>query len=374
MLDNYKSKVNTYNGIYIITDITYNFNTRGRDVTLKCTECGRVMHRTMIKGRNKWSELIKTCPCQKLKRQEEARSELEKILKNEKEVILSRVGGKYGDYKIISIQDIDTNPKYVMQCNQCGEKRTMLATLKSFEKKNFHCTKHYIQPIKFDNSYIGRKNNRLTVIGIAKDEKKHRKFVCKCDCGNIKLIEPCFWEKGVVKSCGCLSEESRLEHSEELDRLRRIHNGMIQRCYNPNSHSYTNYGGRGIKICEEWHDREKFIGWALKNGYSNDLSIDRIDVNGNYEPSNCRWADWQTQSNNKRPSDEWKKRKPRERMYWVIDGVSKTREEWCKEYNIGLPAVLYRINKKGMSIEEALKKPKETLGRPRKVEINENIK
>ena len=338
MLENYNSKINTHNGVYIITDINYDFGTRGRDITLKCTECGRVIHRTMIRGRNKWSELIKTCPCQKLKRQEE----FEKFFKNKKGIILSETE------------------------KACKEEKNASADL--------NCAKHYVRPIKFDNSYIGRKNNRLTVVGITKDEKKHRKFVCKCDCGNIKLIEPCFWEKGIVKSCGCLSEESRLEHSGELDRLRRIHNGMMQRCYNPKSQSYSNYGGRGIKICEEWHNREKFIDWALKNGYSNYLSIDRIDVNGNYEPNNCRWADWQTQSNNKRPRDEWKKRKPREHMRWVIDGISKTREEWCKEYNIGLPAVLYRINKKNMPIGQALKTPKETLGRPRKVEINENIK
>ena len=77
---------------------------------------------------------------------------------------------------------------------------------------------------------------------------------------------------------------------------------MKQRCYNPNNDNYPNYGGRGISICDEWlNDREAFISWALSHGYSNDLSIDRIDVNGNYKPSNCRWATDELQRNNQRP-------------------------------------------------------------------------
>lgn len=88
---------------------------------------------------------------------------------------------------------------------------------------------------------------------------------------------------------------------QSIKRLRRILRGMKNRCGNPNDPNYKNYGGRGIRICDEWlHSTDAFIVWALSNGYDNTLSIDRIDVNGNYEPSNCRWVDTKIQSNNRR--------------------------------------------------------------------------
>lgn len=88
---------------------------------------------------------------------------------------------------------------------------------------------------------------------------------------------------------------------QSIKRLRRIFHGMKNRCGNPNDPNYHNYGGRGVKICDAWlNSVDKFIVWALSNGYDNTLSIDRIDVNGDYDPSNCRWVDMKIQSNNRR--------------------------------------------------------------------------
>lgn len=370
MLSEYSKRINTMNGVYKIIDINYDFSVRGKDVTLQCAECGKIIHRTMISGRNKWSELIKNCECQKIKKRESKKDESEKILKNKNAKMIenaySMVGSDYGDYKIVSVGRNEDKLLLGMECKICGDIiSAQYQSIKDNAKKYRKCKKHY-NPVKFDESYIGKKNNFLKVIGITRSPNNHRAFICECDCGNTTTVEPTFWEKGIVKSCGCFSKSLKLEHSEDLDRLRRIHNGMMQRCYNQNSTSHQNYGLRGIAICQEWHDREKFIEWALKNGYSNDLSIDRIDVNGNYEPNNCRWVDWETQANNRRPKDEWKERKKRKLKTATIRGEEKPLVEWYIIYGVTAPTVAYRMKNYGLNFEEALTMPRITPGRPRK--------
>lgn len=368
MLNDYQKRIGSMNGVYKITDIYYDFNVRGKIVTLECQECGKVIYRTMISGRNKWSELIKSCECQKAKKEETKRAESEKISKMKKAKMIedacNMIGEDYGDYKIVSLGEIEGNLLFTLECKTCGELITALyQSIKDSSKRYRKCTKHY-SPIKFDESYIGQKKNFLKVIGITRLDNKHRAFICECDCGNITSIEPTFWEKGIVKSCGCFSDSLKLEHSEILDRLRRIHNGMMQRCYNPNAIGYKHYGGRGISVCSEWHDRETFIDWALnKSNYANNLSIDRINVNGNYEPSNCRWATAKEQANNQRPRTKGWKRKPKTR---IIDGVEKPIVEWYSIFEVTGPTVAYRMKTYDLTFEDALKMHRITKGRPRK--------
>ena len=370
MLSEYQKRINTSNGIYKIIDITYDFNERGKDVTLECTNCGKVIHRMMISGRNKWSELIKTCECQKIEKENEKKHASENSEKMKKAIILDRIGKEYGDYKIISVDDIDDNPKYTMACMECGAEKVVSAT--NFDKiKNFHCTKHYVQPVKFGKEYIGRKNNFLKIIGISRFPKNnHRAFVCECDCGNIKLIEPCHWERGIVKSCGCMHDElnriSTTKHGHSGDRLYKVWSGMKQRCYNKNNSNYKNYGGRGITVCQEWLDNfMNFYNWAIENGYDynaefGECTIDRIDVNGNYDPSNCRWVDAIVQSENKRPIEE------QDRKKYEYQGKKYFLYELCEMFNTSEPAIGYRMKELGMSLEQALTTPKFTDGRPRK--------
>lgn len=361
MLESYSSKIGTKNGIYEIIDITYDFQERGRNVALKCTSCGRVIHRLVIQGRNKWSELIKTCQCQKEKKRNQ-KVEVFENFKNQKRAILeSRIGKTFGDYAILSMKDINSIPKYTMQCTSCGCERVVSAY--AFGNLDFKCHKHF-EKNNYDDSYIGREFNFLTVIGIEHDDKNRRRFNCRCKCGNEKLYPPHDVVLESVKSCGCMAKQLLhdafwKENALNRRRLYRIWIGMKQRCYNKSSENYADYGGRGIIICNEWlNSYEIFENWAFENGYADDLSIDRIDNDGNYEPKNCRWATMKVQANNKRP----KKRNAQ----WTIGNEVKDTREWCEIFGISYETAMYRINHKGMSVYEALTTPKMAKGRNKK--------
>lgn len=138
----------------------------------------------------------------------------------------------------------------------------------------------------------------------SKTGKMIRRWKCKCDCGNITIVRHGDLRNGSTVSCGCYNyekESAAKNHGYSRTKLGNVFEGMKQRCNNPKNKNYEKYGGRGIKICTEWlNDPKKFFDWAIKNGYKEGLSIDRIDVNGNYEPDNCRWADNETQCLNQR--------------------------------------------------------------------------
>ena len=202
---------------------------------------------------------------------------------------------------------------------------------------------------------IGQKFTYLTVLKEAgRDEWGSVIWLCKCDCGNYHKTLSKYLLNGDTTSCGCRRAEFLIRthdikqpiYDMSDTRLYRIWRGIKQRCLNPNSKSYKNYGGRGIDICLEWNDFENFYKWAIENGYEESLTIDRINNNGNYEPSNCRWVSRKIQGNNTRRNH-----------YLTYKGITKTMSEWADICNIKYSTVRARINSYHWSIEKALETP-----------------
>jgi len=130
---------------------------------------------------------------------------------------------------------------------------------------------------------------KLTVIKLdCKDKRGECKWLCKCDCGNETVVYGSHLRKGDTVSCGCVMRTANKTHGESKTRLYKIWLHMKDRCNNPNGDHYCYYGGRGITYTPIWEDFNEFKSWAINNGYKDNLTIDRIDVNGNYEPDNCR--------------------------------------------------------------------------------------
>jgi hypothetical protein len=160
---------------------------------------------------------------------------------------------------------------------------------------------------------IGQRFGRLIVVDRYVYDGKQPKWLCRCDCGNDKVVFGNHLRSGITKSCGCLSKEiapSRgrkskigersLKHGDFGTRLYGIWAAMKRRCQNPNVKYYKDYGGRGIRVCSEWQDYIPFKEWAMSNGYDDGLTLDRIDVDGNYCPDNCRWITMFEQEQNRR--------------------------------------------------------------------------
>lgn len=196
----------------------------------------------------------------------------------------------------------------------------------------------------------GQKFGRLTVIRRTESTNKNIKWVCLCECGNYTNVFGIDLKSGKTQSCGCVHSEQltkrNYKHGLCDDPLRVVWSGLKDRCYNMNCKAYKNYGGREITVCDEWrNDFQAFYYWAMSNGYKNGLTIDRIDVNGNYEPSNCRWATMKEQANNKRNN-----------RLITYNGKTQTITQWADETGIERRTISARISR-GWNIERTLSTP-----------------
>lgn len=168
---------------------------------------------------------------------------------------------------------------------------------------------------------IGNRYGMLEVVALSQEKSKRReaRWLCRCDCGNEVVVYGSNLRNHHSTSCGCNhakrgKENGNFKGGHYKDRLYHVWMSMKMRCQNPRNAKYKDYGGRGIRVCKEWQEYEIFRAWAYENGYDDKAgygksTIDRIDVNGNYEPSNCRFTDLYTQSQNRRNVIERRKAK-----------------------------------------------------------------
>lgn len=193
----------------------------------------------------------------------------------------------------------------------------------------------------------GQKFGRLTVVEkIGSKKGEGVLWKCKCDCGGEVDVTGKKLRNGNTKSCGCIAKEML------IDRNKTQGHGMtnsptwvtwmlmLQRCENPNHKSYGYYGGRGIKVCEQWHDFERF--YADMGDRPEGMTIERNDPDAGYEPGNCRWATSEEQGNNKRSS-----------RFVTYDGRTQTIAQWAAEIGISRQALRHRLEA-GWSVKEAL--------------------
>lgn len=204
--------------------------------------------------------------------------------------------------------------------------------------------------INLDNKWIGQRFGKLVVLGFGFNENISRNtWICQCDCGNTVEVYPANARAGRVRSCGCAQLEAATTHGMRYTRIYRIWVDMRRRCRDENHKTYKHYGARGISVCREWNESFiSFMQWAFKNGYSDTLSIDRIDVDGDYTPKNCRWATARQQARNRRST-----------RYLDAFGETLPAVEAVEKYGNGIKidTVLKRIDLHGYSVEEALTRP-----------------
>lgn len=192
---------------------------------------------------------------------------------------------------------------------------------------------------------LGKKFNRLQVLSYYGKSKDHSLWICLCDCGKEVIVEGGNLRSGHTQSCGCkrveVTTESKTTHGYKYTSTYECWAGMIRRCKNPNQDNYYLYGGRGISVCERWLKFDNFL--EDMGEKPTNLTIDRKDYNGNYEPNNCRWATPKEQSNNSSRNH-----------LLTFNGKTQNMKQWSEELGINYSTIRTRLGK-GWSIEKVLK-------------------
>lgn len=260
-------------------------------------------------------------------------------------------GKKFGMLTVISLNGRDKGGRALWLCKcACGE--SIVAdgyNLQSGHTSSCGCLKY---TEKYGKNIIGKRFGRLIAIRQFVNNK-YTMVECICDCGNKTFVHRSSLVVGTTSSCGCYQKEVLLKasttHGMSGTRIHSIWSDMRSRCNLITNQNYYRYGGRGIKVHEEWEGESgfnHFYEWSMKNGYTDKLTIDRIDNNSSYCPDNCRWTDMETQCNNRRNS-----------RFLEYNGEIKTLAQWVKYLNLKYSRTYNRIYELGWTVKEAFEEP-----------------
>lgn len=289
----------------------------GRIMWLCQCDCG---NKTTVSSSNLKSGKVKSCGCTRIN---------------------DLTGKTFGNWSVIRMSDKQSNGKSIYwDCIcKCGTKRSVRSeSLVRGRSTSCGCShQHDLTGQRFGRLFVLERKSIDFNFSNGTHHKKI-KYICKCDCGTIKEVSSNSLIKGYTTSCGCYQKEilsnMSSKHGQSGTRLYNIWCNIKNRCTNKNNKSYKDYGERGITVCNEWNNFEKFMKWALENGYTDELTIERIDVNGNYCPDNCKWIPKSEQANNTRRS-----------IIVEIEGEKKSLSQWIRLMNLEYGKYSFRYRK-----------------------------
>ena len=267
-----------------------------------------------------------------------------------------KIGEKFGRLTVLKKIEGVAGQRYKCKCDCGNDKVVSKYDLLNGTTKSCGCLKKDLLRKKLSYNLVGQRFGRLTVVKLARVEKHGNIWLCKCDCGNMTEVATTYLTHGDSKSCGCLKRDFGKTHGKSSTKIYHVYQAMLQRCFNPKAQEYECYGGRGITVCEEWkNDFMSFWKWSIEHGYSENkgLSIERIDNDGNYKPSNCKWATRKEQAFNRRTTHSE-----------TFNGETKCYYDWAKVLHIS-EGRLKRLLSLGWSMQQivTLKEKERKLGK-----------